>query len=228
VAKTISQVKIEASWKDQLAAEFAADYMTKLSQFLRDEKAAGKRIYPPNSEIFAAFDMTPFAKVKVIILGQDPYHGPGQAHGLSFSVRPNITPPPSLANIYREMASDLGLARPTHGNLEAWARQGVLLLNSSLTVEDGRPGSHSGKGWEGFTDAAIAALNAARDNLVFILWGRKAQQKGARIDRQRHLVIESAHPSPLAAHNGFWNSRPFSRTNDYLCAHAITPIDWTL
>ena len=228
MAKTISQVKIEASWKDQLAAEFAADYMTKLSQFLRDEKAAGKRIYPPNSEIFAAFDMTPFAKVKVIILGQDPYHGPGQAHGLSFSVRPDITPPPSLANIYREMASDLGLARPTHGNLEAWARQGVLLLNSSLTVEDGRPGSHSGKGWEGFTDAAIAALNAARDNLVFILWGRKAQQKGARIDRQRHLVIESAHPSPLAAHNGFWNSRPFSRTNDYLCAHAITPIDWTL
>ena len=228
MAKTISQVKIEASWKDQLAAEFAADYMTKLSQFLRDEKAAGKRIYPPNSEIFAAFDMTPFAKVKVIILGQDPYHGPGQAHGLSFSVRPNITPPPSLANIYREMASDLGLARPTHGNLEAWARQGVLLLNSSLTVEDGRPGSHSGKGWEGFTDAAIAALNAARDNLVFILWGRKAQQKGARIDRQRHLVIESAHPSPLAAHNGFWNSRPFSRTNDYLCAHAIPPIDWTL
>ena len=228
MAKTISQVKIEASWKDQLVAEFAADYMTKLSQFLRDEKAAGKRIYPPNSEIFAAFDMTPFAKVKVIILGQDPYHGPGQAHGLSFSVRPDITPPPSLANIYREMASDLGLARPTHGNLEAWARQGVLLLNSSLTVEDGRPGSHSGKGWEGFTDAAIAALNAARDNLVFILWGRKAQQKGARIDRQRHLVIESAHPSPLAAHNGFWNSRPFSRTNDYLCAHAITPIDWTL
>ena len=228
MAKTISQVKIEASWKDQLAAEFAADYMTKLSQFLRDEKAAGKRIYPPNSEIFAAFDMTPFAKVKVIILGQDPYHGPGQAHGLSFSVRPDITPPPSLANIYREMASDLGVARPTHGNLEAWARQGVLLLNSSLTVEDGRPGSHSGKGWECFTDAAIAALNAARDNLVFILWGRKAQQKGARIDRQRHLVIESAHPSPLAAHNGFWNSRPFSRTNDYLCAHAITPIDWTL
>ncbi|MGA1782763.1 MAG: uracil-DNA glycosylase [Candidatus Puniceispirillaceae bacterium] len=222
------QVKIEASWKDQLAAEFAADYMAELSQFLRDEKAAGKRIYPPNSEIFAAFDMTPFAKVKVVILGQDPYHGPGQAHGLSFSVRPDITPPPSLANIYREMASDLGLARPTHGNLEAWARQGVLLLNTSLTVEDGKPGSHSGKGWERFTDSAIAALNGALDNLVFILWGRKAQQKGAKIDRQRHLVIESAHPSPLAAHNGFWNSRPFSRTNDYLCAHAIPPIDWTL
>jgi uracil-DNA glycosylase len=222
------QVKIEASWKDQLAAEFAADYMAELSQFLRDEKAAGKRIYPPNNEIFAAFDMTPFAKVKVVILGQDPYHGPGQAHGLSFSVRPDITPPPSLANIYREMASDLGLARPTHGNLEAWARQGVLLLNTSLTVEDGKPGSHSGKGWERFTDSAIAALNGALDNLVFILWGRKAQQKGAKIDRQCHLVIESAHPSPLAAHNGFWNSRPFSRTNDYLCAHAITPIDWTL
>jgi uracil-DNA glycosylase len=222
------QVKIEASWKDQLAAEFAADYMAELSQFLRDEKAAGKSIYPPNNEIFAAFDMTPFAKVKVVILGQDPYHRPGQAHGLSFSVRPDIMPPPSLANIYREMASDLGLARPTHGNLEAWARQGVLLLNTSLTVEDGKPGSHSGKGWERFTDTAIAALNGARKNLVFILWGRKAQQKGAKIDRQRHLVIESAHPSPLAAHNGFWNSRPFSRTNDYLCAHAITPIDWTL
>ena len=222
------QVKIEASWKDQLAAEFAADYMAELNEFLRDEKAAGKRIYPPNNEIFAAFDMTPFAKVKVVILGQDPYHGPGQAHGLSFSVRPDITPPPSLANIHREMAGDLGLARPAHGNLEAWARQGVLLLNSSLTVEDGKPGSHSGKGWERFTDAAIAALNGARDNLVFILWGRKAQQKGAKIDRQCHLVIESAHPSPLAAHNGFWNSRPFSRTNDYLCAHAITPIDWTL
>jgi uracil-DNA glycosylase len=222
------QVKIEASWKDQLAAEFAADYMAELNEFLRDEKAAGKRIYPPNNEIFAAFDMTPFAKVKVVILGQDPYHRPGQAHGLSFSVRPDIMPPPSLANIYREMASDLGLARPTHGNLEAWARQGVLLLNTSLTVEDGKPGSHSGKGWERFTDAAIAALNEARDNLVFILWGRKAQQKGAKIDRQCHLVIESAHPSPLAAHNGFWNSRPFSRTNDYLCAHAITPIDWTL
>ena len=222
------QVKIEASWKDQLAAEFAADYMAELSQFLRDEKAAGKRIYPPNSEIFAAFDMTPFAKVKVVILGQDPYHGPGQAHGLSFSVRPDITPPPSLANIYREMASDLGFSRPTHGNLEAWARQGVLLLNTSLTVEDGKPGSHSGKGWERFTDSAIAALNGTLDNLVFILWGRKAQQKGAKIDRQCHLVIESAHPSPLAAHNGFWNSRPFSRTNDYLCAHAIPPIDWTL
>ena len=224
----MAETKIEPSWKSRLKGEFAADYMQRLGQYLRAEKAAGKKIYPPGNEIFHAFALAPFDHVKVVILGQDPYHGAGQAHGLSFSVRPHIAPPPSLANIYREMASDLGLARPTHGNLEAWARQGVLLLNTSLTVEDGKPGSHSGKGWERFTDAAIAALNGARDNLVFILWGRKAQQKGAKIDRQCHLVIESAHPSPLAAHNGFWNSRPFSRTNDYLCAHAITPIDWTL
>jgi uracil-DNA glycosylase len=172
--------------------------------------------------------MTPFDKVKVVILGQDPYHGAGQAHGLSFSVRRGIAPPPSLQNIYKELANDLGLPHPGHGNLEAWANQGVLLLNSCLTVEDGKAAAHAGKGWETFTEAAIAALNAERDHLVFVLWGRKAQQKGQQIDRHRHLVIESAHPSPLSAHNGFWDSKPFSKTNDYLASHAITPIDWRL
>ena len=172
--------------------------------------------------------MTPFNKVRVVILGQDPYHGAGQAHGLSFSVRHGIAPPPSLQNIYKEMANDLGLPHPGHGNLESWANQGVLLLNSCLTVEDSKAAAHAGKGWEAFTDAAIAALNADRDHLVFVLWGRKAQQKGQQVDRQRHLVIESAHPSPLSAHNGFWDSKPFSKTNEYLGSHAITPIDWRL
>ena len=222
------EINIEASWKDRLATEFAADYMGALSQFLRTEKAAGKHIYPAGNEIFAAFDMTPFDKVKVVILGQDPYHGARQAHGLSFSVRHGIAPPPSLQNIYKEMANDLGLPHPGHGNLESWATQGVLLLNSCLTVEGGKAAAHAGKGWEAFTDAAIAALNADRDHLVFLLWGRKAQQKGQQIDRERHLVIESAHPSPLSAHNGFWDSKPFSKTNDYLASHAITTIDWRL
>ena len=222
------EVTIEAGWKDRLATEFAADYMGALSQFLRSEKAAGKHIHPAGSEIFAAFDTTPFDKVKVVILGQDPYHGAGQAHGLSFSVRHGIAPPPSLQNIYKEMANDLGLPHPGHGNLESWANQGVLLLNSCLTVEDGKAASHAGKGWEAFTDAAISALNANHDHLVFVLWGRKAQQKGQQIDRERHLVIESAHPSPLSAHNGFWNSKPFSKTNDYLASHTITPIEWRL
>ena len=222
------KVNIEAGWKDRLANEFAADYMGALSQFLRAEKAAAKHIYPAGSEIFIAFDMTPFDKVKVVILGQDPYHGAGQAHGLSFSVRHGIAPPPSLQNIYKEMANDLGLPHPGHGNLESWANQGVLLLNSCLTVEGGKAAAHAGKGWEAFTDAAIGALNADRDHLVFVLWGRKAQQKGQQVDRQRHLVIESAHPSPLSAHNGFWGSKPFSKTNDYLASHEITPIDWQL
>jgi uracil-DNA glycosylase len=200
--------------------------MAALSQFLRAEKAAGKRIYPPGGQIFRAFDLTPFEQVKVVILGQDPYHGPGQAHGLSFSVGPGVAPPPSLQNIYKELAGDLGIAHPGHGNLESWARQGVLLLNSCLTVEDGRAGSHQGKGWERFTDAVIAALNQEHKGLAFILWGRKAQDKGASIDRDRHLVITSVHPSPLSAHNGFFGSRPFSRTNDYLAAQGKSPIDW--
>ena len=225
-ANTASDIRIEDSWKTRLAAQFAADHMAALSQFLRAEKAAGKRIYPLGGQIFRAFDLTPFEQVKVVILGQDPYHGPGQAHGLSFSVGPGVAPPPSLQNIYKELAGDLGIAHPGHGNLESWARQGVLLLNSCLTVEDGRAGSHQGKGWERFTDAVIAALNQEHKGLAFILWGRKAQDKGAGIDRDRHLVITSVHPSPLSAHNGFFGSRPFSRTNDYLAAQGKSPIDW--
>lgn len=225
-ANTASDIRIEDSWKTRLADQFAADHMAALSQFLRAEKAAGKRIYPLGGQIFRAFDLTPFEQVKVVILGQDPYHGPGQAHGLSFSVGPGVAPPPSLQNIYKELAGDLGIAHPGHGNLESWARQGVLLLNSCLTVEDGRAGSHQGKGWERFTDAVIAALNQEHKGLAFILWGRKAQDKGASIDRDRHLVITSVHPSPLSAHNGFFGSRPFSRTNDYLAAQGKSPIDW--
>ena len=221
-----TDIRIEASWKARLADQFAAPHMTALSQFLRSEKAAGKRIYPPGGQIFNAFALTAFDDVKVVILGQDPYHGPGQAHGLSFSVARGVTPPPSLQNIYKELESDLGIAHPGHGNLESWARQGILLLNACLTVEDGRAGSHQGKGWEPFTDAVIAALNREREHLVFILWGRKAQDKGAVIDRERHLVITSAHPSPLSAHNGFFGSRPFSTVSDWLQSHDITPIDW--
>lgn len=219
-------MRIEASWRTRLAGQFAAPHMKALGSFLRAEKAAGKRIYPPGAQIFRAFELTPFDKVKVVILGQDPYHGAGQAHGLSFSVAHGVMPPPSLQNIYKELHADLGLTHPGHGNLESWARQGVLLLNACLTVEDGRAASHQGKGWEPFTDAVIASLNRERQNLVFILWGRKAQDKGAVIDRERHLVLTSAHPSPLSASNGFFGSRPFSATNAYLQSHGIAPVDW--
>ena len=222
------KVSIEASWRVKLAKEFASEYMANLSQFLRDEKANGKVIYPPGVDIFSAFNQTPFNKVKVIILGQDPYHGPYQAHGLSFSVRHGISPPPSLQNIYKEMNTDLGMPPPGHGNLETWAKQGVLLLNSVLTVEHGRAGAHVGKGWERFTDAAVNQLNSSRDNLVFVLWGKKAQQKGSRVDPQRHKIIRSAHPSPLSAHNGFFGSKPFSKANDYLIHHNLSPINWSL
>jgi len=221
-----NDVRIEPSWKARLAGQFAAPHMAGLAAFLRAEKSAGKRIYPPGRQIFRAFELTPFEAVKVVILGQDPYHGPGQAHGLSFSVAPGVAPPPSLQNIYKELATDLGIAHPGHGNLESWARQGVLLLNACLTVEDGRAGSHQGKGWEPFTDAVIAALNREREHLVFILWGRKAQDKGEVIDRDRHLVLTSVHPSPLSASGGFFGSRPFSAANDWLQSHGMTPIDW--
>ena len=200
--------------------------MKNLSQFLRAEKAAGKKIYPEGREIFRAFSLTPFDLVKVVILGQDPYHGPGQAHGLSFSVRPGIAKPPSLQNIFKELQSYLGIQPPPHGNLENWAKAGVLLLNSCLTVVDGQAAAHAGKGWERFTDAAIEKLNQHKQQLVFILWGRKAQEKGAKIDQHRHLVLSSAHPSPLAAHNGFFGSAPFSKTNAYLCQHGIAPVNW--
>ena len=222
------EISIEASWKEKLAKEFAAEYMVNLSQYLRDEKGAGKMIYPAGIDIFAAFNLTPFDSVKVVIIGQDPYHGPNQAHGLSFSVRHGILPPPSLQNIYKEMSSDLGTPPPRHGNLETWAKQGVLMLNSVLTVEQGKAGAHVGKGWERFTDAAIDQLNSARDNLVFVLWGKKAQQKGLRVDPQRHRVITSAHPSPLSAYSGFFGSKPFSKANEYLINHNISPINWSL
>jgi uracil-DNA glycosylase len=221
-----NDARIEPSWKARLAGQFASPHMAALSAFLRAEKSAGKRIYPPGSQIFRAFELTPFEAVKVVILGQDPYHGPGQAHGLSFSVAQGVAPPPSLQNIYKELATDLGIDHPGHGNLESWARQGVLLLNACLTVEDGRAGSHQGKGWEPFTDAVITALNREREHLVFILWGRKAQDKGAVIDRARHLVLTSVHPSPLSASGGFFGSRPFSAANEWLQSHGMTPIDW--
>ena len=220
--------KIAKSWRLKLNHEFTSDYMASLSQFLCEEKASGKIIYPKDEDIFTAFNLTPFDKVKVVILGQDPYHNVGQAHGLSFSVRHGFAPPPSLQNIYKEMGSDLNSPHPGHGNLEAWAQQGILLLNNSLTVEAGKAGAHAGIGWEKFTTATITKLNTEREHLVFILWGRKAQLKGALIDPQRHMVITSAHPSPLSVYNGFFGSRPFSRANAYLARHNILPVDWSL
>lgn len=202
--------------------------MQKLRQFLKHEIAQKKEIYPRGPNYFAALDMTPFDHVKVVILGQDPYHGPGQAHGLSFSVPPGVPVPPSLVNIYKELESDLGIPRTRNGHLEAWAKQGVLLLNSVLTVESGRAASHQGQGWEQFTDKIIHLLAEEREHLVFILWGSYAQKKGAFIDRKKHLVIESPHPSPLSAHRGFLGSKPFSRANAYLKAHGLEPIQWQL
>ena len=221
-------IKLHESWLTPLQAEFEAPYMLELRSFLLAERNAGKTIYPKGSEWFAALDATPRSKVRVVILGQDPYHGEGQAHGLCFSVRDGIRPPPSLLNIYKELESDLGYKRSSSGNLQNWAEQGVLLLNSVLTVEAGHAASHQGKGWEQFTDAIIRLLNAQASPLVFILWGAYAQRKGAFIDKSRHLVITSAHPSPLSAHNGFFGSKPFSRTNDFLESHGLSPIDWNL
>jgi uracil-DNA glycosylase len=221
-------VRLEPSWKARLLDEFAKPYMVTLKEFLKAEYARKKIIYPKGTEYFAALDLTPFDDVKVVILGQDPYHGPNQAHGLCFSVRPGVQPPPSLVNIYKELKADLGLDAPRHGFLEAWARQGVLLLNSVLTVERGLAASHSGKGWEAFTDRIIDALNRDRQNLAFVLWGAYARKKGQIVDRQRHLVIETAHPSPLSANNGFFGSKPFSRINNYLERSGQAPIDWRL
>ncbi len=220
------QICMEPSWKAVLADEFDKPYMHELKQFLLAEKAAGKQIYPQGCEYFRAFDLTPFDRVRVVILGQDPYHGPGQAHGLSFSVRPDVRIPPSLVNVYKELESDLGIPRASHGHLESWAQQGVLLLNAVLTVEHKQAASHQKRGWEEFTDRAIHELNNRRDNLVFLLWGSYAQRKGAFIDRNRHLVLCAPHPSPLAAHRGFFGCRHFSQTNAYLEAHGQAPIDW--
>ncbi|MDC7241441.1 MAG: uracil-DNA glycosylase [Spirochaetales bacterium] len=222
------EVKLEASWLDVMGDEFEKPYMEELRSFLLQEKQNGKSLFPPGQQIFYALDRTPFHRVKVVILGQDPYHGPGQAHGLCFSVQPGVDPPPSLINIYKEMESDLGLQPPPHGCLSSWADQGVLLLNSVLTVEAHRAASHQGRGWEQFTDRIIRELENRREHLVFILWGGYARKKGSFIRRDRHLVIESPHPSPLSSYRGFFGSRPFTRSNDYLQQTGQTPIDWKL
>lgn len=219
------KVKIDESWRQALAAEWEAPYFEELTRFVRGQYAA-TQVFPAPGRIFAAFDSCPFNKVKVVIIGQDPYHGPGQANGLCFSVNPGVEMPPSLVNIFKEICAETGSTMPTEGNLELWARQGVLLLNATLTVEAHRAGSHQGKGWETFTDAAIDALNKGRENLVFLLWGNYAIRKGALIDRSRHLVLTSAHPSPLSAYRGFLGNGHFTAANDYLREHNIEPIKW--
>ncbi|MBX2862883.1 MAG: uracil-DNA glycosylase [Leptolyngbyaceae cyanobacterium MAG.088] len=223
-----STIKLEPSWKAVLEDVFATPYMQALKKFLQAEKAAGKIIYPRGSLIFNAMNSTPFDQVKVVILGQDPYHGPGQAHGLCFSVAKGVAPPPSLVNIFKEIEQDLDIHPPNHGCLQSWADQGVLLLNSVLTVEQHKAASHREKGWEQFTDVIISNLNQQRQNLVFLLWGSYAQKKGKIIDRERHLVLTSPHPSPLSAHRGFFGNRHFSKANAYLQANGIEPISWSL
>ena len=230
------RVRLEASWKAALADEFEAPHMVALRAFLAEQKTAGKHIYPPGGQIFAALDHTPLDAVRVVILGQDPYHGPGQAHGLCFSVQPGTEIPPSLLNIFREIREDMtdpavpggdpaGLLGDS-GHLTGWAEQGVLLLNSVLTVERGRAGSHQNQGWEAFTDRIIELINDRREHVVFLLWGKYAREKGARVDRRRHLVLTAPHPSPLSAHRGFFGCRHFSQANRYLADHGLAPIDW--
>lgn len=218
-------VQIEESWKKILAPEFEKDYFIKLTDFVRQEYHT-TTVYPPGRLIFNAFNLCPYNKVKVVIIGQDPYHGPGQAHGLCFSVNDGVPFPPSLQNIFKEIHDDLGIPMPATGNLTRWAEQGVLLLNATLTVRAHQAGSHQHKGWEEFTDAAIRALAEQREHLVFILWGSYAQKKGAFIDRNKHLVLASVHPSPLSAYNGFFGNKHFSRANAYLTEHGETPINW--
>ena len=220
--------ELHPSWQAVLGSELEQPYMHNLREFLKAEKAAGKVIFPPGPQIFNAFNHTPFQQVRVVIIGQDPYHGPGQAHGLSFSVQPGVKIPPSLVNIFKEIEGDLGLRMSGSGDLTPWADQGVLLLNATLTVEQANAGSHQGKGWEQFTDAAIRALNEQREGLVFVLWGSYAQKKGAVIDPQKHLVLKSVHPSPLSAHRGFFGNRQFSRINEYLTSRGEAPIQWQL
>ncbi len=218
-------VQIEPTWRQVLQPEFDAPYFELLTRYVRQAYHTAT-VYPPGRMIFEAFNRTPFDRVKVVILGQDPYHGPGQAHGLSFSVPAGVQPPPSLQNIYKELSTEFQCAAPTGGDLSAWADQGVLLLNATLTVLAGQPGSHQGKGWERFTDAAIAALSQQRSGLVFMLWGSYAQQKGRIIDRRRHLVLEAPHPSPLSAYRGFFGCGHFVKANEYLVKHGETPIKW--
>lgn len=221
-------IQLEASWRARVGDYLLREDMRALAAFLRAEKAAGKAIYPPGRQMFAALDAVPFEAVKVVILGQDPYHGPGQAHGLSFSVPPGVPIPPSLLNIFKEIERDLGLPVPRHGCLQHWADQGVLLLNAVLSVEAGKAGSHAGRGWEGFTDAVIEALSREREGLVFLLWGSYAQKKGELIDRGRHCVLKAPHPSPLSAHRGFFGCGHFGKANRWLQARGLAPIDWSL
>ena len=221
-------IQLHESWKTPLLSEFEADYMVQLRTYLLAERASGKQIYPRGREWFRALDLTPLDKVRVVILGQDPYHGPGQAHGLCFSVKPGVRPPPSLVTIYKELQSDLGIPRANHGFLEHWAQQGVLLLNSVLTVEMAKAASHQKKGWERFTDAVIRLVNAKDQPVVFMLWGAYAQKKAAFVDAEKHLVLKAAHPSPLSAHNGFLGCRHFSQCNTFLESKGLAPIDWAL
>lgn len=218
-------VKIEPSWKQALTQEFAKPYFQELAEFIKAEYQT-TTVYPPPKFIFHAFETTPFDKVKVVILGQDPYHGPNQAHGLAFSVLDGVRLPPSLVNIYKELKNDLGITLPPTGNLDRWAKQGVLLLNATLTVRAGLAGSHQKKGWEQFTDAVIKTISDKLEGVVYILWGAYAQKKGAVINRSKNLILEAPHPSPLSAHNGFFGSAPFSQTNTYLMLNGKDPIDW--
>lgn len=224
----LASVKLEDGWKAVLGDEFSKPYMAKLRQFIVSRYQGGHTIYPKKDHYFEALNLTPFAKVKAVILGQDPYHNPGQAHGLCFSVLPGIPPPPSLVNIYKELSDDLGHGIAHHGYLRSWAEQGVLLLNSTLTVEEGKAGSHQNQGWETFTDAVIERLNRQKSAIVFILWGSYAQKKGGFIDEDKHLVLKSPHPSPLSAYRGFFGSKPFSKANAYLSRHGQSPVDWQL
>ncbi|QCO68555.1 uracil-DNA glycosylase [Luteimonas yindakuii] len=223
-----ARIRLEPSWKARIGDYLLREEMRALSAFLRERTAAGAAIYPPGPRIFAAFNATPFDAVKVVVLGQDPYHGPGQSHGLAFSVPPGVPVPPSLLNMFKEIERDLGLPRPDHGYLLPWAQRGVLLLNAVLTVEHGKAGAHQGRGWEGFTDHVVEMLNHERDGLVFLLWGSYAQAKGRVIDPRRHKVLRSTHPSPLSAHRGFNGCGHFSATNDYLRRRGLGEIDWRL
>ncbi len=221
-----ANIQIEDSWKAALTEEFEKPYFAEIRRFLQTEKAAGKVIYPPGSLIFNAFNSTPFDKVKVVILGQDPYHGAGQAHGLCFSVQQGVKPPPSLVNIYKELKDDVGFEIPKHGNLQKWTEQGIFLLNAMLTVEANQPASHQKKGWEEFTNSVIQKLSKERNGLVFILWGNFAQQKAILIDETKHTILKAAHPSPFSAYNGFFGCKHFSKTNEILKARGEMEIDW--
>jgi len=227
-ATATDQIDLHPSWLEPLRPEFAQSYMTELKRFLLTEKQQGKHIFPKGNEWFRALDLTPLNQVRVVILGQDPYHGPNQAHGLCFSVRHGVQSPPSLVNIFKELQSDLGIEPAPHGFLEHWAKQGVLLLNSVLTVEMGRAASHRDRGWERFTDAIVREVNARTEPVVFMLWGSYAQKKAAFVDTSRHLVLKAPHPSPLSAHSGFFGCRHFSKANAFLESRGLDPIDWAL